>query len=215
MSRQSQECTHSYTSGHLLPCKALPGAAHWEQLRVQCLAQGHFDKRTVGAAPRTADTSIIAQPALANKPQKAKVSIFQTICTLPLTRGLELWALTARTRSLTQAVDDECILRERMRSSDTQDQLGVGLLLLHIRRSQLSCFRCPLEKACPTGRRPMRRARIRWSDCVFQLARERLGMLLEELDEVPGEREVRAPLPDSCHCDLTPDRAEEADGRTG
>lgn len=60
----------------------------------------------------------------------------------------------------------------------------------------------------------MRRARIRWSDCVFQLARERLGMLLEELDEVPGEREVRAPLPDSCHCDLTPDRAEEADGRT-
>lgn len=111
--------------------------------------------------------------SLHNLPQKAKVWIFQTICTLLLTRGLELWVLT-------QAVDDESILRERMRSSDTQDQLGVGLLLLRIKRSQLSCCRCPLEKACPTGRRPMRRSRIRWRDCVSLLARERLGMLLEE-----------------------------------
>uniref|UniRef100_A0A8C5HEK0 Dynamin-type G domain-containing protein n=1 Tax=Gouania willdenowi TaxID=441366 RepID=A0A8C5HEK0_GOUWI len=37
----TQSLSHSHTSGTGLPCKAL--VDHWEQLRVQCLAQGHFD----------------------------------------------------------------------------------------------------------------------------------------------------------------------------
>ena len=45
-------------------------------------------------------------------------------------------------------------------------------------------------RARPTGRRP----RTRWRDYVSRLAWERLGVPLEELDEVAGEREVWASL---------------------
>ena len=88
-----------------------------------------------------------------------------------------------------------------MRSSVTQEELGVELLLLHIERSQLRwlghLFRMPPGRlprevflACPAGRRPRGRPRTRWSDYVTQLAWERLGILLEELEEVSREREV-------------------------
>ena len=36
----------------------------------------------------------------------------------------------------------------------------------------------------------LRKTRTRWSDYVAWLAWERLGILLEELEEVSGEREV-------------------------
>ena len=54
--------------------------------------------------------------------------------------------------------------------------------------------------ACPTGRRPRGRPRTRWSDYVTWLARERLGILPEELEEVSGVREVWASL----HQTVTP-----------
>ena len=44
--------------------------------------------------------------------------------------------------------------------------------------------------ACPTDRRPPRRPRTGCRDFVSQLAWERLRILLEELDEVVGKREV-------------------------
>ena len=91
-------------------------------------------------------------------------------------------------------------LRDRVRSSVTQEELGVELLLLHIERSQLRwlwhLFRMPLGRlprevflARPAGRRPQGRPRTRWSNYVAQLALERLGILPEVL-KVSGETEV-------------------------
>ncbi|KAK3541806.1 hypothetical protein QTP86_005611, partial [Hemibagrus guttatus] len=45
-------------------------------------------------------------------------------------------------------------------------------------------------RACPTGKRPRGRPRTRWRDYVSRLAWERLGVPLEELEEVSGEREL-------------------------
>ena len=114
-------------------------------------------------------------------------------------------------------------LRDRVKSSVIRRELGVDPLLLHVERSQLRWFgqlirmppgRLPGEvfRARPTGRRPRTRCR----DYVSRLAWERLGVPLEELDEVAGEREVWAsllrllpPRPDP-----TPDKRKRTDGRT-
>ncbi|TWW66773.1 hypothetical protein D4764_20G0008050 [Takifugu flavidus] len=96
-------------------------------------------------------------------------------------------------------------LRDRVRSSDIREGLGVELLLLHIERSQLGWLgnlvrmpsgRLPLEvfRTCPTGRRPRGRPRTRWRDYITRLAWERLGVPPEELMEVAGERAVWASL---------------------
>ena len=45
-------------------------------------------------------------------------------------------------------------------------------------------------QARPSGQRPRGRPRTRWRDYVSRLAWERLGVPLEELEEVAGEREV-------------------------
>ncbi|TWW57994.1 hypothetical protein D4764_07G0007130 [Takifugu flavidus] len=96
-------------------------------------------------------------------------------------------------------------LRDRVRSSDIREELGVEPLLLHIERSQLgwlghlarmSSGRLPLEvfQICPTRRRPRGRPRTRWRDYIPRLAWERLGVPPEELMEVAGERPVWASL---------------------
>ncbi|KAK3558103.1 hypothetical protein QTP86_009892 [Hemibagrus guttatus] len=95
--------------------------------------------------------------------------------------------------------------RDRVRSSVTQKELGAELLLLHIERGQLrwlgnlfqmppGCLPGEVFQACPTGKRPRGRPRTLWRDYVSQLAWERLGIPLEELEEVSGEREVWASL---------------------
>ena len=92
-------------------------------------------------------------------------------------------------------------LRDRVRSSVIQEELGVDPLLLCVERSQMRWLRhlvrmppgrLPGEvfRARPTGRRPRGRPRTRWRDYVSRLAWERLGIPQEELDEVAGEREV-------------------------
>ena len=48
--------------------------------------------------------------------------------------------------------------------------------------------------ACPTGKRPRGRPRARWKDYIFTLARERLGILQKEVDDVAQEREVWSSL---------------------
>ncbi|TWW62757.1 hypothetical protein D4764_04G0014040 [Takifugu flavidus] len=68
----------------------------------------------------------------------------------------------------------------RVRSSAIWEELGVEPLLLCVGRNQM--------------RRPPGRPRTRWRDYVFQLVWERLGIPLDELEEVAGEREVWASL---------------------
>ncbi|TWW74389.1 hypothetical protein D4764_14G0003920 [Takifugu flavidus] len=96
-------------------------------------------------------------------------------------------------------------LRDRVRSLDIREGLGVEPLVLHIKRSQLgwlghlarmSSELLPLEVfwTCPTGRRPCGRPRMRWRDYISRLAWERLGVSPEELMEVAGERAVWASL---------------------
>ncbi|KAK3514658.1 hypothetical protein QTP70_021570 [Hemibagrus guttatus] len=71
----------------------------------------------------------------------------------------------------------------------------------HIERGQLrwlgNLFRMPpgrlpgeVFRACPIGKRPRGRPRTRWRDYVSRLTWERLGIPPEELEEVPGKREV-------------------------
>ncbi|TWW71210.1 MAGUK p55 subfamily member 7 [Takifugu flavidus] len=91
-------------------------------------------------------------------------------------------------------------LRDRVRSSAIREELGVELLLLRVERSQMrwlghlvrmSPGRLPGEVlwACPSGRRAPGRPRTRWRDYVSRLVWERLGIPLDKLEEVAGERE--------------------------
>ena len=126
----------------------------------------------------------------------------------PITCGHELWVVTERIRSWIQVAEMSFLrrvagrsLRDRVRSSVTQEELGVEQLLLHIERSQLMwlghLYQMPpghlpwaVFLACPTGRRPRGRTSTCWSDCVTRLDWEHLGILPEELEEMSGEREV-------------------------
>ncbi|TWW73523.1 hypothetical protein D4764_15G0009170 [Takifugu flavidus] len=76
--------------------------------------------------------------------RKAKLSFFQSIYFPILTYGHQRWVMTKRMRSRIQAAEMSFLrrvarlnLRDRVRSSDTREELGVELLLLHIERSQL------------------------------------------------------------------------------
>ncbi|TWW81188.1 hypothetical protein D4764_01G0010030 [Takifugu flavidus] len=129
-----------------------------------------------------------------------------------LTYGHQRWVMTERTRSRIQAAEMSFLhrvaglnLRDRVRSSDIREGLGVELLLLHTERSQLGWLghlarmpsgRLPLQvfRTCPTGRRPPGWARTRWRDYISRLVYERLGVPPEELMEVAGERAVWASL---------------------
>ena len=139
--------------------------------------------------------------------RKAKLSIYRSIYVPTLTYGHELWVMTERIRSRIQASEMSflrrvagCSLRDRVKSSVTQEELQVEPLLLHIERSQLrwlGLFRMPPGRlprevflACPARRRSWGRPRTRWGGYVTQLAWERLGILPEELEEVSGKREV-------------------------
>ncbi|MDF4350667.1 hypothetical protein P3435_23365 [Vibrio parahaemolyticus] len=76
--------------------------------------------------------------------QKAKLSIYLSIYVPTLTYGHELWVVTERTRLRVQAAEVSFLrrvaglsLRDRVRSLDIREGLGVEPLLLHIERSQL------------------------------------------------------------------------------
>ncbi|XP_048009164.1 uncharacterized protein LOC125243494 [Megalobrama amblycephala] len=166
-----------------------------------------IDRRIGGASAvmRSMYLSVVVKKELS---REAKLSIYWSIYIPTLTYGHELWVMTERMRSRIQAVEMSFLrrvagrsLRDRVRSSVTQEELRVEPLLLHIERSQLRwlghLFRMPpgrlpgeVFRACPTGRRPQGRPRARWRDYVSRLAWERLGIPPEELEEVSGEREV-------------------------
>ncbi|TWW59701.1 hypothetical protein D4764_06G0012310 [Takifugu flavidus] len=75
--------------------------------------------------------------------RKAKLSIYRSIYVPVLTYGHQRWVMTERTRSRIQAAEMSFLrrvaglsLRDRVRSSDIREGLGVEPLLLHIERSQ-------------------------------------------------------------------------------
>ncbi|XP_065817852.1 uncharacterized protein [Labrus bergylta] len=171
--------------------------------RMEC----EIDRRTgsASAVMQALCRTVVAKRELS---LKAKLSIYRSIYITTLTYGHELWVVTERMRSRIQAAEISFLrrvaglsLRDRVRSSDIQGELGVEPLLLRIERSQLRWFghllrmppgRLPLEvfQARPTGRRPRGILRLRWRDYISRLAWERLGIPQEELENVAGEREV-------------------------
>ncbi|TWW77709.1 hypothetical protein D4764_12G0010990 [Takifugu flavidus] len=128
--------------------------------------------RWIGAASavmRALNRSVVVKKELS---QKAKLSIYRSIWVPVLTYDHQRWVMTERTRSRIQAAEMSFLqrvaglsLRDKVRSSDIREGLGVEPLLLHIERSQLGWLghlarmpsgRLPLEvfQTCPTGRRP-------------------------------------------------------------
>ncbi|TWW81619.1 hypothetical protein D4764_01G0014340 [Takifugu flavidus] len=130
---------------------------------------------------RALNRSAVAKKELS---RKAKLSFYRSIYVPVLTYGHQRWVMTERTRSQIQAAEMSFLrrvaglsLRDRVRSLDIREELGVELLLLHIERSQLGWLghlatmpsgRLPLEvfRTCPTGRLP----RTRWRDYISHLA---------------------------------------------
>ncbi|KAK3537395.1 hypothetical protein QTP70_008853 [Hemibagrus guttatus] len=178
-------------------------------------SEGKMDReidRRIGAVAAVMQSmyrSVVVKKELS---QKAKLSIYQAIYVPTLTYGHELWVITERIRSRIQAAKMTFLrrvagrsLRDRVRSSVTQEELGVEPLLLHIERGQLRwlghLLRMPLGRlpgevfrACPTRKRPQGRPRTRWRDYVSRLTWECLGIPPEELEEVSGVRGVWASL---------------------
>ncbi|KAK3524832.1 hypothetical protein QTP86_007573 [Hemibagrus guttatus] len=190
--------------------EVLPQVEEFKYLGVLFTSEGRMDReidRRIGAAAavmRSMYRSVVVKKELS---RKATLSIYQSIYVPTLTYGHELWVMTERVRSRIQAAEMSFLrrvaghsLRDRVRSSVTQEELGAEPLLLHIERGQLRwlghLFRMPpghlpgeVFRACPTGKRPRGRPRTRWRDYVSRLAWEHLGVPPEELEEVSGERE--------------------------
>ncbi|KAK3565649.1 hypothetical protein QTP86_013330 [Hemibagrus guttatus] len=193
--------------------EVLPQVEEFKYLGVLFTSEGRMDHeidRWIGAAAavmRSMYRSVVVKKELS---RKAKLSIYQSIYVPTLTYGHEPWVMTERVRSRIQVAEMSFLrrvagrsLRDRVRSSVTQEELGVEPLLLHIERGQLRwlghLFRMPpgrlpgeVFRACPTGKRPRGRPRTRWRDYVSRLAWEHLGVPPEELEEVSGEREEGA-----------------------
>ncbi|KAK3528665.1 hypothetical protein QTP70_007204 [Hemibagrus guttatus] len=207
--------------------EVLPQVEEFKYLGVLFTSEGRMDReidRWIGAAAtvmRSMYRSVVVKKELS---RKAKFSIYQSIYVPTLTYGHELWVMNERVRSRIQVAEMSFLHRvagrpprDRVRSSVTQEELGVELLLLHIERGQLRwlghLFRMPpgrlpgeVFQACPTGKRPRGRPRTRWRDYVSWLAWERLGVPPEELEEVAREREhscmeaLKAPSHKSATC---------------
>ncbi|KAK3538079.1 hypothetical protein QTP70_028636 [Hemibagrus guttatus] len=181
----------------------LPQVEEFKYLGVLFTSEGRMDREI----DRRIDAAAAVMQSMYQSVMVKKASIYQSIYVPTLTYGHELWVMTERVRSRIQAAEMRFLcrvvgrsLRDRVRSSVTREELGVEPLLLHIERGQLRwlghLFWMPPERlpgevfrACPTGKRPRGRPRTRWRDYVFRLAWERLGVPLEELEEVSGERE--------------------------
>uniref|UniRef100_A0A8C6KH39 Reverse transcriptase domain-containing protein n=1 Tax=Nothobranchius furzeri TaxID=105023 RepID=A0A8C6KH39_NOTFU len=193
--------------------EVLPQVEEFKYLGVLFTSEGRRDReidRRIGSASavmRTMSRSVMVTRELS---QKARLSIYRSICVPIITYGHELWV--TRMRSRIQAAKMSFLrrvarlsLRDRVRSLDIREGLGVEPLLLRIERSHLRWFghlvrmppgRLPGEvfRACPAGRGPPGRPRTRWRGYISNLVQERLGVLPEELVEVAGERTVWSSL---------------------
>ncbi|KAK3543058.1 hypothetical protein QTP70_010549 [Hemibagrus guttatus] len=180
----------------------LPQVEEFEYLWVLFTSEGRMDNeidRRIGAVAAVMQSmywSVVVKKELS---QKAN---YQSIYVPTLTYAHELWVMTKRTRSRTQAPEMSFLcrvagrsLRDRVRSSVTQEELGVEPLLLHIEMGQLrwlghlfpmppGCLPGEVFRACPTEKRPWGRPRTCWRDYVSRLTWGHLGIPLEELEEV-------------------------------
>ncbi|TWW64971.1 hypothetical protein D4764_22G0006180 [Takifugu flavidus] len=176
--------------------EVLPQVEEFKYLEILFTSEGRMEReidRRIGAA------------SAKELSRKAKLSIYRSIYVPILTYGHQRWVMTERTRSRIQAAEMSFLrrvaglsLRDRVRSSDMREELGVEPLLLHIERSQLGWLghlarmpsgRFPLEvfRTWSTGRGPCGRPRTRWRDYISRLAWEQLGVPPEELMEVTGK----------------------------
>uniref|UniRef100_A0A8C6MJY5 Reverse transcriptase domain-containing protein n=1 Tax=Nothobranchius furzeri TaxID=105023 RepID=A0A8C6MJY5_NOTFU len=130
--------------------EVLPQVEEFKYLGFLFTSEGRRDweiDRRIGSASavmRMVSRSIMVKRELS---QKARLSIYWSIYVPILTYGHELWVMTERTRLRIQAVEMSFLrrvaglsLRDRVRSSDIREGLGVELLLLRIERSQLRLF---------------------------------------------------------------------------
>ncbi|TWW74459.1 R2 Retrovirus-related Pol polyprotein from type I retrotransposable element [Takifugu flavidus] len=187
--------------------EVLPQVEEFKYLGILFTSEGRMERkidRRSGAASavmQVFNRSVMVKKELS---RKAKLSIYRLIYVPILTYGHQRWVMTERTRLWIQAAKMSFLrrvaglnLRDRVRSSDVQEELGVELLLLHIKRSQLGWLRhlarmpsgcLPLEvfQTCPTGRRPHGWPKTRWRDYISHLAWERLGVPPEGIMEVAG-----------------------------
>ncbi|TWW74357.1 hypothetical protein D4764_14G0003580 [Takifugu flavidus] len=116
--------------------------------------------RRIGAASavmRALNRSVVVKKELS---RKAKLSIYQSFYVPVLTYGHQCWVMTERTRLRIQAAEMSFLrrvaglsLRDRVRSSDIREGLGVEPLLLHIERSQLGWLGHLARM--PSGRLPL------------------------------------------------------------
>ncbi|KAI3366505.1 hypothetical protein L3Q82_000635 [Scortum barcoo] len=131
--------------------EVLPQMEEFKYLGVLFTSEGKMEReidRRIGAASTVMQSvyrTVVVKKELS---QKANLSIYRSIYTPTLTYGHELWVMTERTRSQIQAAEMSflrrvagCSLRDMVRSSVTQEELGVEPLLLHIERSQLRWLR--------------------------------------------------------------------------
>ena len=140
--------------------------------------------------------------------KKAKLSVFKTVFVSILTYGHESWVMIERVRSQVQASEMRFFKKSRKLHGLTRcvalrfkNLLTSIPLLLQIERSQLRWFghvsRMPQERlpkqalvSKANGRRPVGRPRSRWSNCIENLGRNRLGLHSSEMMDVMEDREV-------------------------
>ena len=168
-----------------------------------------------GKMEREMDRRIGAASAVMRALYWSVVVIYRSIYVPTLTYGHELWVVTGRTRSRIQVAEMTFLrrvaglsLRDRVRSSDIQRELGVETAAPPRRKepaevvqaSDQDASRMPLSLeffwAHLTGRRPRGRPRTRWRDYIHvsHLAWERLGIPQEELAECCwGEGDLESP----------------------
>ncbi|TWW67224.1 hypothetical protein D4764_02G0002650 [Takifugu flavidus] len=127
--------------------EVLPQVEEFKYLRILFMSEGRMEReidRRIGVAStamRALNRSVVVKKELS---RKAKLSIYRSIYVSILTYGHQRWVMTERTRSRIQAAEMSFLrrvaglsLRDRVRSSDIREELGVELLLLHIERSEL------------------------------------------------------------------------------
>nr|XP_054600482.1 uncharacterized protein LOC129164434 [Nothobranchius furzeri] len=125
--------------------EVLPQVEEFKYLGVLFTSDGRRDReidRRIGSASavmRMLNRSVVVKRELS---QKARLSIYRSIYVPILTYGHEHWVMTERTRSRIQAAKMSFLrrvaglsLRDRVRSSDIREGLGVEPLLLRIERS--------------------------------------------------------------------------------
>ena len=117
------------------------------------------------------------------------VLIYWSIYVPALTYGHELCVMTERIRSRIQVADMSFLHRVAGRSLSPHREEPAEVARASVPDAPWTPSR-EMFLPCPAKRRPWGRPRTRWSDYVARLAWERLGILLEELEEVSREREV-------------------------